>query len=1027
MAPAEREEYLQREGVSEVVRRDLTALLECDEIRDDAFDDACLSASHTSKFAPTAAADMTATVGPGSVLGDFRIESEVGRGGMAVVYRAREISLDRTVAVKVLCFPWMTDAVRQRFQREATAGARLHHDNIVTVYHYGEHNDLLFFAMELIEGATLAEWLVQQQSQDAESDGKWLSDPASERYAQVSRWVAEVASGLAHAHSHDVIHRDIKPSNLILTPKGRVKILDFGVAKLRHEAGLTTTGTLLGTLRYMSPEQLSPADQEVDHRTDIYSLGAMMYELLTLQAPYTSDDYGRVISQIRETEPPPPRHWNRRIPWPLETICLKAMAKEPRDRYQDAGELAGDLENWLAGRPIAAVRRGPLARLARAALAPRNRPAAAMTALLLACAAAIAWFLLQPKPEPQLALIGQQQITFTGDDEYALDPALSGNGRWLAYASDQGSDGGDTNVWLQRLSEPDPEGGPIESLGPPIQITSDPRNEIEPALSPNGRLLAFCTTGAEAAVYLLALDEEATPGEAIRIGEGGRGPKFSPDGRLITWWVGPMSRQLGIPGDSIWIVSTEGGEPRPFCPEFEMASYPVWSPDSKHLLFKGSLPEGVASERKVTDDSDWWVAPVDGGRPARPLGIMPLLQSANVAWSSLCAPGCWTPRSHRVLFAGFSHSGLKLWSLPLSPKELAATGPPRLLTAGGLHELYSGTDSGLGLRERCCYSSGDFDYGIWSLPIDADRAVVTGEIACVAPNPAMDMTPSVATDGGRLVFHSLRGDLYDIWYQEGDADGRRLTDGPAQKGYPAISQDGSKVAYRGLLRPTTSDHTASEQTLRVIDLEREGRPTRTVAIDAGVPYHWYPSSPPRFILTRKYWGLGLVDAKTGSDAIRTGEVPIVRRDGWKIEGGRFSPDGRWIAFSAGPIGDLRRGRIFIAPFTLGEAVESENWLPILDESDQSADGHLPDWSPNGEILYFLSDRDGCRCLWCQRLDPDTKRPIGAPQHLHHFGQYRLSPQHQHWGLLRLSVARNRILLSLGNCTGNVFVGRLEER
>ena len=170
MAPAEREEYLQREGLSEDERSELAALLACDEIRDDAFDEARLLASRASKPAFTADAGVAALIDPGSVLGDFRLEAEIGRGGMAVVYRARQLSLDRTVALKVLCFPWMIEAVHQRFRREAAASARLHHDNIVTVYHFAQENNLLFFAMEMIEGPTLAEWLVRQRSQDAETN-----------------------------------------------------------------------------------------------------------------------------------------------------------------------------------------------------------------------------------------------------------------------------------------------------------------------------------------------------------------------------------------------------------------------------------------------------------------------------------------------------------------------------------------------------------------------------------------------------------------------------------------------------------------------------------------------------------------------------------------------------------------------------------------------------------------------------------------------------------------------------------------
>lgn len=1029
MAPAEREEYLQRKGVSEALRREIAALLGCDGIHDDAFDEMRLSASRGDMADLDAASSVMASIGPGTILGDFRMEEEIGRGGMAVVYRAHQISLNRTVALKVLCYPLLTKAVRQRFRREAAAGGQLQHDNIVTVHDFGQQDDLLFFAMELIEGPTLSEWLAHQQPQGADVD----QQPAHSehgRIAQVCRWVAEAASGLSHAHAHGVIHRDIKPSNLIVTPEGHIKILDFGVAKLRGEAGLTTTGALLGTPRYMSPEQLSPGDQEVDHRTDIYSLGAMMYELLTLRPPYTGENYGQVISKIRETEPPPPRHWNRRIPRLLETICLKAMAKNPHDRYQDAGDLARDLKNWLAGRPIAAVRRGPLARLVRAALLPRNRTAVVMASLLLICAAMMVWFLVQSKPK-QIDFIGQWQITFVEKDDFAFDPSLSGNGRWLAYASDRGSESGDMNIWLQQLSKPGTRGGSIERIGDAIQITTDPANEIEPALSPDGRLLAFCTTGVDGAIHLMALDENGRPAESIPIGKGARSPRFSPDGRSIVWWRGSMSRQLGILGDSIWIASTDvasstASEPRQFCPEFVMASYPVWAPDGKQLLFKGVLPPNVAAERKVTSKPDWWVAPVDGSQSARPLGVTPLLESAGIAWSYLCAPNWWTPQSHQIVFAGFSHSGMKLWALPLEPNDMAASRSPRLLTSGGLHEFFPATDAGLGMWERCCYYSCDFDYGIWSLPIDTDRAIVTGRIACVAPNLSMDMTPSVSTDGGRVVFESLRGGPFDIWLQEGNAVARRLTRGPTEKGYSLISQYGSRVAYGEIPIRTISDPAMNESVLRVIDLDKPDDPPQIAAQNVGLPCHWYPSSPPRYVLAQRGGQLGLIDVDPGADGTET-SAPIVQREGWWIDNGHFSLDGRWIAFSAAPFGDTRRGRIFVAPFALGEAVETRDWLPIFDQADASADGHLPDWSPNGEILYFVSDRDGCRCLWFQRLDPTTKLPLGVPQELYHFGEYRFSPQFQHWDLLRLSVARNRIVLSLANCTGNVFVGRLEAR
>lgn len=279
-----------------------------------------------------------------SRLADFRILRELGRGGMGVVYEAEQISLKRRVALKVLRFGAVSDPeAMTRFQREAETVASLHHTNIVPVFAVGVEKSVHYYAMQLIEGSSLREIA---QSQPAGS----LST------STISSWGLQAAEALAHAHERSVVHRDIKPGNLILGNDGRIWLTDFGLAKRLDDVTLSLCGALMGTPRYMSPEQASAVRHPVDHRTDIYSLGATLYELVTGRPLFESNSPHIVISQILTVDPTPPREIVPTVPRDLETIILKCLCKDAGRRYQQARELADDLRAFVDGRAIKARR-----------------------------------------------------------------------------------------------------------------------------------------------------------------------------------------------------------------------------------------------------------------------------------------------------------------------------------------------------------------------------------------------------------------------------------------------------------------------------------------------------------------------------------------------------------------------------------------------------------------------------------------------------------------------------------------------
>ncbi len=314
-----------------------------------------------------------------SAVGGYRIVREIGRGGMGVVYEAEDAGLGRRVALKVLAQRLQaSERAFARFEREVRAVARLQHPNIVPVFEVGEAEGCPYFTMELVSGETLhrrlervrstgtapSQWSATQLVEAPSGAGFDAAWPTS-YVGAVCRLALQVARGLQHAHAHGVVHRDVKPSNVMVADDGRALLFDFGLAKVDAELGLTHTGEFVGTPHYVSPEQARHGIATVDERSDVYALGATLYEMLTAAVPYSGDTPHEILRQVANGEPRSPRRVNRAVPRDLETVCMTAMEADPARRYQTAQAFAEDLERFLGFRTVRARAAGPLMRAAR--------------------------------------------------------------------------------------------------------------------------------------------------------------------------------------------------------------------------------------------------------------------------------------------------------------------------------------------------------------------------------------------------------------------------------------------------------------------------------------------------------------------------------------------------------------------------------------------------------------------------------------------------------------------------------------
>jgi serine/threonine protein kinase len=891
---------------------------------------------------------------PGRRLGHYEIQAKLGAGGMGTVYQALDTRLNRAVALKVLSPDrWEGTAGRGRLIREAQAASALNHPNIVTVYEVGHDAGVDFIAMERVEGRTLGSLTARRL-------------PLRETLPIA----IQIADALAAAHAAGIVHRDLKPGNIMVTERGLVKILDFGIAKVAAAGDtesnatqtLTLSGQILGTVAYMSPEQA--AGRDVDWRSDIFSFGCVLYEMLAARRAFHEDTDLATLAAVISKEPPPARQFSPALPPALERIVDTCLCKKRSDRWQSMGDVKLLLASALAD----------LDRVAPPPRRLRSRWAAAMGAAAALLASGATWWWFRPADTVASVAVLRQVTNSGGLSDY---PSLSRDGNLLAFASDR-NDAGNLDIWVQQIGGRDP-----------IRLTTDEADDSEPAISADGTRVAFRSERSGGGIYVAL----SLGGDAVLLAPRGRGPRFSPDGRWIAYWEGRESADL-LPGTArVFVIESGGGQARQVGADLDAALYPVWSPAGDEVLVLG---------RRAGSGADWWTIPLGQGT-AHNTGALAALAAQRLtytAWLTNIPPLEWRA-SGRVVFAAGPGDAGNLWEVPLAGGHVQ--GHATRLTQAPGYQLHASTAAS-GARGRMAYSSLEWAPMVWSQALDADRGIAKGELERVTIDELSSLAPSLSADGRFLVYLSIRLGSRSVRARDWTS-AKTTTLVSSQSGFfnPRISGDGATVAY-------------SDSSGNIFSVPRAGGAVETICTACGTTMAF--SADGRRISYEPAQSEDL----TYYDLDRKARVTVAQRpEGSILTDGRFSPDGKWMAFHART--KTTTAQVFVVPIDGVLPVPRENWIAITDGASEDME---PAWSPNGELLYFLSDRDGFRCIWARRLNPANKQPAGDAFAVRHFHRARRSLKRLTGttGLIGLSVAPGRMVFSFGELTGNIW---LEEK
>ncbi|HJQ23482.1 MAG TPA: protein kinase [Blastocatellia bacterium] len=723
----------------------------------------------------------------------YRIIRKLGEGGMGEVYLAEDTRLDRKVTLKLLPDRFTSDESRlRRFVQEAKAASSLNHPNIITIHEIGQSGGMHFIAAEFIDGLTLRQQLV--------------SGPM--KLPAVLDGAIQVASALTAAHSAGIIHRDIKPENIMLRRDGYVKVLDFGLAKLTEASPRSTSteaptvmrfesdpGTILGTALYMSPEQARGLKMDV--RTDIFSLGVVIYELVTGNAPFAGDTMIDVLAAIINKEPRPLSANVPSAPAELQRIVTKALRKDREERYQTVKDLLIDLKSLKQDLELEArqaystqsssrLRGGEAESGGKRALTAevldvtnvaaarttssteiivseirRHKLGALVILTSLIAVVAVAAFglykLIGQRNQTEVSVTPVRTRPFTSFPGSEDQAAFSPDGKQIAFV--WGGEKGDNQDIYTKLVD----------VGTPLRLTTNPAPEFSPVWSPDGRFLAFLRQSSESSgVYLIP----SLGGPDRRLAETFPKPAtfiehcldYSPDGKLLA--VSDKGSQQEP--FSIFLLSTESGEKRRLTapPAGSLGdSVPAFSPDGTSLAFVRAVSAGVF---------DIYIIAVTGGEPRR-------LTFDNAQVKSLA----WTSGGREIVFTSSRGGSISnLWRIP------AAGGRAERVVGVG-QRVFSATVSRQG--DTLAYTQSLDDMNIWHLemPSPGGRA---GPPTKMISSTQWEVGPAYSPDGKRIVFASDRTGSWELWVCNSDgSDPLQLTNSFA--GSPRWSPDGRQIAF----------------------------------------------------------------------------------------------------------------------------------------------------------------------------------------------------------------------------------------
>jgi Tol biopolymer transport system component/tRNA A-37 threonylcarbamoyl transferase component Bud32 len=672
----------------------------------------------------------------GEMLGQYRIETKIGQGGMGVVYRAWDTRLDRRIALKVLRPEQLNDPVhRQRLVREARAASALNHPNIVTVHDVGSDRDIYYIAMELVEGRLLDEMI----------------PPAGLPPKQALAYAIQIAAALAGAHAAGIVHRDLKPGNVMITREGLVKLLDFGLARKARlgESGtetLTLNAEIAGTPQYMSPEQIR--GEAIDYRSDIFSFGLVLYRMLTARDLFAGGSAVEMMNAILTADAAGLAESGPAVPPALESVILHCVEKAPEDRFQSAQDVEYTLE--AAAAPL-----GPMPP-AGAAASPLRRygPWTAALVLSLGLGMLIARvFFGTGHTHPSVD--GRIFAQVTDDPGAELFPSLSADGKTVAYASQVS---GNWDIWVQQVGS-----------GEGINLTKDSAaDDTQPAFSPGDGYIAFRSERDGGGIFVMRSD-----GTGVRrVADSGYNPAWSPDGRQIVYAEEGITRPEDRSGrvSQLWSVDVASGRKRMVTKDDGVQ--PQWSPNGRYIAYWAIDLDGHRA---------LWTVRESGGPPSR------ITRDRFLDWNPV-----WSPDGAWLYFCSDRGGSMGIWRIPMKESTGEARGAPQPIRVPASYPAHlSFSADGRHMAYAQLLTTGR----VSAVRFDPVREVLVSEPKEIMQSFKGISRPALSPDGKWLAFNSTEQEE-DLFVMGVDGSGlRQLTNGGQRNRGPRWSPDGKQIAF----------------------------------------------------------------------------------------------------------------------------------------------------------------------------------------------------------------------------------------